>query len=127
MSKFKVGIIGMGFIGTTHIDTLRRIGGAELVAVADVNYELAKQRAAEYGIPKCYADMDELIADPEIQVVHNCTPNHLHKEINEKIIRAGKHVFSEKPLARSAEESAHMLEVLREHPDVVAGVNFCYP
>lgn len=126
MQKLKIGIIGMGYIGGSHIEAIRRIGFAELVAVADVNYALAKKKAEEYGIPKCYATMEELIADPEIQVIHNCTPNHLHLEINEKVIRAGKHVFSEKPLAKSAQESAHMLSLLSQYPDTVAGVNFCY-
>ena len=126
MQKLKIGIIGMGYIGGSHIEAIRRIGFAELVAVADVNYALAQKKADEYGIPKCYATMEELIGDPEIQVIHNCTPNHLHLEINEKIIRAGKHVFSEKPLAKTAQESAHMLSLLAQYPDTVAGVNFCY-
>ena len=70
--------------------------------------------------------MDELLADPEIQVVHNCTPNNLHMEVNEKIIKAGKHVFSEKPLARSSDESASMLKLLDATPGIVSGMNFCY-
>lgn len=126
MANIKVGIIGMGFIGATHIDTLRRIGGVELTAVADVNYAAAQKKAEEYGIPKVYGNVDDLIQDPEIQVIHNCTPNHMHLEINEKIIRAGKHVFSEKPLAKDASESAKMVELLKEYPNTVAGVNFCY-
>ena len=100
MARIKVGIIGMGFIGVSHIDAIRRIGFAELVAVADVNYELAKKKAEEYYIPKCYQTVEELLEDEEIQVVHNCTPNNLHLEINEKIIKAGKHIFSEKLLQK---------------------------
>lgn len=126
MRKIKVGIIGMGFIGVSHIEAIRRIGYLDLVAVADENYELARRKAEEYGVPTCYRSADELIADPQIEVVHNCTPNHLHLSINEKIIRAGKHVFSEKPLGKSAAESEKMMQLLREYPDTVAGVNFCY-
>ena len=126
MSRIKVGIIGMGFIGVSHIDAIRRIGFSELVAVADVNYELAKKKADEYYIPKCYRTLDELLADPEIQVIHNCTPNNLHMEINEKIIKAGKHVYSEKPLGRSSDESASMLKLLNENPGIVNGINFIY-
>lgn len=126
MSRIKAGIIGMGYIGVSHIDAIRRIGFAELAAVSDVNYELAKKKADEYYIPKCYATADELLADKEITVVHNCTPNNLHKEINEKIIRAGKHIFSEKPLARSSDESASMLKLLAEHKTTVHGMNFIY-
>jgi Predicted dehydrogenases and related proteins len=126
MSRIKAGIIGMGFIGVSHIDAIRRIGFAELVAVTDVNYELAKKKADEYYIPKCYKTVDEMLADPEIQVVHNCTPNNLHKEVNDKIIKAGKHVFSEKPLAKSSVETAEMLELLAKYPDIVHGMNFVY-
>lgn len=126
MKKIRVGLIGMGYIGVSHIEALRRIGFVELYAVADVNFELARKKADAFSIPRCYATMDELIADPEIDAVHNCTPNYLHMEVNRKIIQAGKHIFSEKPLAASSSESARMLELLREHPEIVAGVNFCY-
>lgn len=126
MSRIKAGIIGMGFIGVSHIEAIRRIGFAELIAVVDVNYALAKKKADEYYIPKCYRSVEELLADPEIQVVHNCTPNNLHKEVNEMIIKAGKHIFSEKPLARSSSESASMLKLLQENPNVVHGMNFLY-
>lgn len=126
MKRIKAGIIGMGFIGVSHIEAIRRIGFAELVAVADVNFELAKKKASEYFIPKCYSTIDELLADPEIEVVHNCTPNNLHLEINSKIIKAGKHIFSEKPLSRTSDESAQMLELLKEYPNVIHGVNFNY-
>lgn len=126
MQKLRVGLVGTGYIGDSHIDSIRRIGGVELCAVADVNHALAKAKAEALGVAKCYQTMDELIADPEIDVVHNCTPTHLHLEVNEKVIRAGKHLFSEKPLARTSAESARMLELLKEYPDVVAGLNFCY-
>jgi predicted dehydrogenase len=126
MKPIKAGIIGMGYIGVSHIEAVRRIGFAELVAVADVNYELAERKAVENNVPRCYRTVDELLADPEIQVVHNCTPNHLHTEINIQIIEAGKHVFSEKPLARSSDESARQIEALAKHPEIVAGLNFNY-
>lgn len=126
MKKLKVGIIGMGFIGGSHIDAVRRLGTAELVAVADAVPEVARKKAAEYGVPNCYDSIDSLLGDTEIDVIHNCTPNNLHLPVNRRIIESGRHVFSEKPLSRTAAESAEMLELLRQHPDVVAGVNFCY-
>lgn len=126
MEKIKVGVIGMGFIGGCHIDAIRRIGFADLVAVADANYELAKKKAIENHIPKYFGTVEELLADDEINVVHNCTPNNLHMEINEKVIKAGKHVFSEKPLGRTSDESARMLELLKQYKHIVNGVNFNY-
>jgi predicted dehydrogenase len=126
MGRIKAGVIGMGYIGASHIEALRRIGFTDCVAVADVNEVLARQKADAYFIPKCYKTVDEMIADPEIDVIHNCTPNNLHKEINEKVIRAGKHIFSEKPLAMNSRETADMLALLKQHPEVVHGVNYCY-
>jgi predicted dehydrogenase len=126
MEKIKVGIIGMGLIGTFHADALKRVGIVDLDAVSDSNFEMAKNKASQFGVKKCYENYQDLINDPEIQVIHDCTPNHLHLSINEQIIRAGKHILSEKPLARSAVESAQMLETLKKFPNTVAGVNFNY-
>jgi predicted dehydrogenase len=66
-----------------------------------------------------------MLEDSEIQVVHNCTPNHLHFSINKEAILAGKHILSEKPLAMSSKESAELLALAKEHK-VVHGVNFNY-
>lgn len=126
MSKIKAGIIGMGFIGISHIEAVRRIGSAELIAVADSNNDLALKRAADYCIPKCYSSVEELLSDEDITVVHNCTPNNLHLEINEKIIKAGKHIFSEKPLGRTSDESCKMIELLGDNKNIVHAVNFNY-
>ena len=126
MSKINAAIVGMGLIGVSHIDATRRIGDVNVVAVADADYELARSKAEKYSIAKCYSSVDELIADPEIHVIHNCTPNNLHLEINRKIIEAGKHVFSEKPLARSTAETSQLIDLLKKHPNTVAGLNFCY-
>jgi len=124
--KIRVGIIGMGYIGESHIEAIRRIGLCELCAIADTNYELAKKKAEIYGIEKVYSSVDDLLADKDIDAVHNCTPNFLHKEINEKIIRAGKHLFSEKPLTMNYQEACELLETKRQHPHVEAAVNFNY-
>jgi len=126
MKKIAAGIIGMGFIGGSHIDALRRIGFVELAAVADAVPEQARRKAEEFSVPCCYDNVEALLANPDIDVVHNCTPNNLHFEINKKIIQANKHVFSEKPLGRYSSESEQMLKLLAEHPAVVGGVNFCY-
>ena len=124
--KIRVGIIGMGYIGESHIEAIRRIGICQLCAVADTNYELAKQKADAYGIEKVYASVDEMLNDKDIDAVHNCTPNFLHMEINEKIIRSGKHLFSEKPLTMNYEQAKRLLQVKKEFPEVEAAVNFNY-
>lgn len=126
MKKIKVGIIGMGYIGESHIEAVRRIGCCELYAVADVNAELAKKKAEYYGVQKCYSSVEELLNDPEIDAVHNCTPNFLHLAINKKIIESGKHLLSEKPLCMNYEEAAELAELKKKYPDSVAAVNFNY-
>src|SRR3972149_10620211 len=93
----KAGIIGTGFIGPAHVEALRRLGYVEVAAVAERGQALADAKAAALSIPQAYGDYRELLADPQIQVVHNCTPNHLHFEINQASIAAGRQVGSGKP------------------------------
>ena len=69
MKKIKVGIVGMGYIGESHIEAVRRIGFCELYAVADTNAALARTKAEYYGIEKCYDSLDALLADPELIVL----------------------------------------------------------
>ncbi len=88
MKKIKTGIIGTGFIGPVHVEALRRIGFVEVAAVAERGQPLAQAKADALSIPKAYGDYHDMLADPEIQVVHNCTPNHLHFEINKEILAA---------------------------------------
>jgi len=126
MKKIKVGIIGMGYIGESHIEAVRRIGCCELYAVADTNTELARAKAEMYGVEKYYSSVDELLADPEIDAVHNCTPNFLHLSINKEIIKSGKHLLSEKPLCMNYAQAKELVELKKNYPNVVAGVNFNY-
>lgn len=120
-----VGIVGSGFIGPAHIEAMRRLGFVNVVALADSSLESARQKALELSVPCAYGSIDELLQHPDLQVVHNCTPNYLHAAINEKIIRAGKHVFSEKPLCMTSEEARRLVALAEEH-QVVHGVSFVY-
>ena len=74
----------------------------EVAAVCDFNAANLEAARARFGVSKAYADWRELIADHEIDAVHNCTPNALHDEINLAALHAGKHVYCEKPLSASA-------------------------
>lgn len=120
-----VGIIGSGFIGPAHIEALRRLGFVQVVALCDGSQSLAEEKAKELNIPHAYGSVEALLAHPDLHVVHNCTPNHLHAEINRQILRAGKHVFSEKPLCMTPEE-ARELVALAEQAGVIHGVSFVY-
>ncbi len=121
----KAGIIGTGFIGPAHVEAARRLGNVEIVAVAEANQELADAKAEAMSIPNAYGDYKQMLADDAIQVVHNCTPNHLHFEINKDILAAGKHVISEKPLAMNTEQSSELVK-LAEESNKICAVNFNY-
>lgn len=125
MSTIKAGVIGTGFIGPAHVEALRRLGYVEVVAVAECNQELAQAKAESLAIPQAYGDYRQLLANPEIQVVHNCTPNHLHFSINRDILAAGKHVVSEKPLAMNSAESSELVKLAKQ-AGVVNAINFNY-
>ncbi len=125
INKIKAGIIGTGFIGPAHIEAIRRLEFVEVIALAQNGEESARIKAEQLGVPLAYGDYKDMLRNPDIDVVHNCTPNHLHHQINLEIIAAGKHVLSEKPLAMSSSESAELLALARKH-GIVHGVNFNY-
>lgn len=126
MRKLRVGIIGMGFVGILHLDAISRIGEAEVVAVADANRELAEKMAEKYGIGYYCTDIQDMMDHVELDVIHNCTPNFLHKDINISVLKKGLHLFSEKPLARTVKEVEEILEEAGRHPELVTGINHCY-
>src|SRR4051812_46282457 len=99
MRKVKAGIIGTGFIGTAHVEAARRLGFVEMAALCEKGEALAKSKAEQLHIPKAYGEVEDLLNDADVEVIHNCTPNHVHYEVSTQIINAGKHVISEKPLA----------------------------
>ena len=125
MKKIKAGIIGTGFIGPAHIEAVRRLGYVEMVALAEVNQEVAEKKAEELKIPRAYGDYRKMLECEDIEVVHNCTPNYLHYQISKDIILAGKHIISEKPLAMDSRQSSELVK-LAEEKGVVNAVNFNY-
>ena len=123
--KIRAGIVGAGFVGPLHVEALRRLGFVEIVGIADETRDIARLKADELCVERAYDDFEQLIADDAIEVVHNCTPNHLHFEINRQAVLAGKHVVSEKPLAMNSRESARLLALVSTRP-VVHAVNFVH-
>lgn len=126
MKKLKVGLIGTGFIGNVHIDAIMRSPYAELAAICDSNLGAAEKLAARYDVAKVYGDYQTLLNDPDIDVIHNCTPNHLHFQINRAALENGKNLFCEKPLSLDTQESAQLYQLTVEHPECVTGMNFNY-
>ncbi|NHC14433.1 Gfo/Idh/MocA family oxidoreductase [Motilibacter sp. E257] len=120
----RVGVVGTGFIGAVHVRAAAR-AGATSIAVADATPEIAEAAAQRMRADRFFASSDELIESDEIDVVHVCTPNHLHAPLVEKALAAGKHVVCEKPLAIDV-ESAARLTALAEEAGVVNAVPFVY-
>ncbi len=125
MRKIKAAVIGTGFIGKAHIEAIRRIGFAEIGAIVQHDQQKADAVAKSLSIPKAYGDYMEMLQDDEIEVVHNCTPNHLHYEINKQCLLHGKHLLSEKPLTLTTEQSRSLYE-LASQKKLIAGVNYNY-
>lgn len=101
-------VIGTGFIGTVHIDALRRMG-VPVAGVLGSSAARGAARARSLGIARAYADLDDLLSDATVDVVHVTSPNHAHFDQVMAILAAGRHVVCEKPLAMTAAQSAQML------------------
>jgi predicted dehydrogenase len=109
MKQVKTAIFGTGFIGRVHLDAVRRLEGVDVVALVDPHVEPAQLLGAGFGIPTVASDYRAILADPEIDVVHICTPNAQHYSIAREALEAGKHVVCEKPLATSVEEAQELV------------------
>src|SRR6188508_2204270 len=103
-------VIGTGFIGTVHVEALRRIG-VQVRGVLGSTPERGERRAAALGVPRAYRSLDELLDDPAVEVVHVTSPNDLHLPQAKAILAAGRHVVCEKPLAMSATESRELVDL----------------
>jgi predicted dehydrogenase len=117
-----VGVAGTGFIGPAHVEGLRR-NGIQVLGLAECDDTTARHKAEELGIPRAYGSLEELLADPDIDVVHLATPNHLHHSHAKAALLAGKHVICEKPLAMTSAQSGELVELAQEK-QLVNAVNF---
>lgn len=114
MKRFKVGIIGCGFISNNYIADIKRyFPDLEICAVADVDINRAKETGGKFGIVKALTP-EELLADSEPEIVINLTPPQFHFPVNKAILNAGKHLFTEKPFAFTLSDANATLELARE-------------
>jgi predicted dehydrogenase len=103
-------LIGAGFVGKAHLEALRRLG-VEVRGVLGSTPERGEESRAELGLPRAYASIEEAASDSTASVAHVCTPNYLHFEQASKLLRAGKHVLCEKPLATDSRESEMLVKL----------------
>lgn len=118
MAKIKVGVVGCGGIANQkHFPALKNNGDLnEIVAFCDIIVERAEKACAEFGAEgaKVYQDYHDLLADPNVEVVHICTPNVYHSEIAIAAFEAKKHVYCEKPMSHSPIEALKMVEAWKK-------------
>ncbi|MFY9297400.1 MAG: Gfo/Idh/MocA family oxidoreductase [Clostridiales bacterium] len=120
MSKVKVGIIGCGNISDIYLKNCTQVfDNLEVVSCADLIRERAEQKAEEYNIKAC--SVEELLSDPEIEIVINLTIPKAHAEVCLAALEAGKHVYVEKPLAITREDGKKILETAKEKGLLVGG------
>lgn len=107
-AKSKVGIVGTGGILWAYAQGCRVFDNLEIAACADIDRSKAEAKAKEFNIPRVMA-VEELLADPEIEIVINLTVPKVHAAVTLQILEAGKHAYSEKPLGISSAEGRQIL------------------
>ncbi|MCC7491121.1 MAG: Gfo/Idh/MocA family oxidoreductase [Fimbriimonadaceae bacterium] len=122
MSDLRAALVGTGFIGPVHLEALRRLG-IGVTGVLGSTPDKSAAAATAYGLPRGYADLDQLLADPAVDVVHLTTPNRWHYPQALAVLAAGKHVLCEKPLALTGQESA---ELVARAAAAGVGAGVCY-
>jgi predicted dehydrogenase len=121
-SDIGAAVIGSGFIGTIHIEALRRIG-VRVLGLLEASPALGVARAEQMGIPAAYASLEDLLSDDQVRSVHVTSPNSLHYSQAKQILAAGKDIVCEKPLALTSAESSELVE-LAAASGLVNAVNF---
>ncbi len=117
-----IGMLGYAFMGKAHSNAFKTlpymmyppVAIPRMVAIAGRNQSAVEAAAARFGYEKAYTNWQDMIADPEVQVFDNGGPNNAHAEPCIAAAEAGKHVFCEKPLARTAEEAKTMLDAVQK-------------
>lgn len=128
MKKLRVGIIGIGRIGLAQLEAVKaieRAGYAELVAISTRDETKARSVCARFHVPAYFTDYRAMLAEADLDVVHNCTSNVVHYEINRDILASGRHVLSEKPLTVDSAQSGELVALAQER-HLKTAVNFVY-
>ena len=116
----RVGIIGAGTISGKYLENSKKFDAFDVVAVADVRVDGAERRAEEFEIAKG-CSVDDLLADPDVEIVINLTPHRVHGAVGIQVLEAGKHVYNEKPLSVYREDGQKMLAIAKSNGLHVGG------
>jgi predicted dehydrogenase len=114
MKPFNAGVIGIDDISDVYINNLKTYDVVRVVACAGRDLEKARRKADAHGLPKAYATPQDLVSDPDIDIVLNLTLPSVHAELTTPALEAGKHVYTEKPVAATFQEGKRVLALARE-------------
>jgi predicted dehydrogenase len=111
--KIKVAVIGCGSVSNRYLPHLSASPAVELVSTCDIIYDRAKQQATTYKVPNHYPHIDQLLAGAPFELMVNLTDMQEHGRLNEQALKAGKHVWSEKPMANTYKEGRALLDLAK--------------
>jgi predicted dehydrogenase len=118
-AALKVALVGCGQIADAHLQEIRKIPGAEAVAVCDRHLDLARQAAERFEVPDVYDDLDRMLDSTQPDVLHVTTPPQSHRAIASRALSAGSHVYIEKPFAVDVADADAILDAARRHGRLV--------
>jgi predicted dehydrogenase len=108
LKKFRLGIIGLGYIGKVHMQHGLKLANANVESVADISKKALKN-ARNAGVKKAFDNYEQLLKDPEIDAVIIALPTHLHLQCVRRAAEERKHIFLEKPMARNVQEAREII------------------
>lgn len=125
MAGYRVGVVGCGMMGRQHVEALRRIPNVQVVAVADEIFAQDIPPSEFFQGIECFDNYRTMLEHAQLDVLHNCTPNQYHYEVNRYAFEQGVHVYCEKPFTITIEQAEELLALAHEK-GLANGVNYNY-
>ncbi len=123
VQEIGVVMVGTGFMAQVHVEALRRVG-VTIVGILGSNPEKSRIAAQTFGLQSAFDNWEQVLDDSSVHAVHLGVPNRLHLPMARAGLQAGKHVLCEKPLAMNSVESAELVTLAKQYPNLAAGVNY---
>ena len=113
MDKVRVGLVGIGGMGGCHFGNYAEIKNAELVAVCDVRYDMAKEKVGDKNI-NVYDSLEKMLENEKLDMIDICTPSYMHKDMAISLLNKGYHVLCEKPMTIDGKDAAEVVEAAKK-------------
>src|SRR4029078_5930573 len=105
----RIALIGCGKVADQHVQAIRRIADCQIVALCDRELLMARQLGERFGVPECFAEVNEMLGVVKRGVVHITTPPRSHYSLGQQCLAAGSHVYLEKPFGLTADEAISLI------------------